>query len=55
MDVAADLYTRESAQPVELLEFSDGAFDVLFDAVYERTVLMHGISKTTPPRSRDAW
>ena len=33
--------------------FSDGANDCLFDATNERTVLMYGRSKTTPPNSRD--
>jgi len=31
----------------------DGAFDVLFDAAQELTVLMHGLSRRTPPNSRD--
>lgn len=40
VDVAAELYRCQADSPVELLEFSDGAFDVLFDAAQERTVLM---------------
>ena len=42
-DVAADRYRDQADPPVELLEFSDGAFDVLFDAAHERTILMHGL------------
>lgn len=53
VDVAAELYGRQADPPVELLEFSDGAFDVLFDVGHERTVLMHGLSRQAPPRSRD--
>lgn len=53
VDVAAELYRDQADPPVELLEFSDGAFDVLFDAAHELTILMHGISRSTPPNSRD--
>jgi hypothetical protein len=53
VDVAAELYRCQADSPVELLEFSDGAFDVLFDAAQERTVLMHGLSRKAPPNSRD--
>jgi hypothetical protein len=53
VDVAADLYRAEVGQPTDLLEFSDGAFDVLFDAAHELTVLMHGLSRSTPPNTRD--
>jgi hypothetical protein len=52
-DVAAELYREQAAPPVDLLEFSDGAFDVLFDAAHELTVLMHGLSRPAPPNSRD--
>jgi len=47
-DVAAGLYRERADPPVELLEFSDGAFDVLFDAAHERTILMHGLSRSAP-------
>jgi hypothetical protein len=53
IDVAAELYRDQAAPPVELLEFSDGAFDVLFDAAHELTILMHGLSQSTLPNSRD--
>jgi hypothetical protein len=53
VDVAADLYRAEVDPPTELLEFSDGAFDVLFDAAHELTVLMHGLSRSTLPNTRD--
>ena len=48
VDVAADLYRDQAHAPVELLEFSDGAFDVLFDAAHELTILMHGFSRPVP-------
>jgi len=51
--VAAELYRDQASPPVELLEFSDGAFDVLFDVAHERTILMHGLSQSTLPNSRD--
>ena len=53
VDVAADLHQERANATATLLEFSDGAFDVLFDAVHELTVLMHGLSRSTPPNSRD--
>ena len=53
VDLAARLYRQSSSQNSELLMFSDGANDCLFDATNERTVLMYGRSKTTPPNSRD--
>jgi hypothetical protein len=53
VDVAATLYRDQASPPVELLEFSDGAFDVLFDAAHELTILMHGLSQSTLPNSRD--
>jgi hypothetical protein len=52
-DVAAELYRGQADPPVDLLEFSDGVFDALFDAANERTVLMHGLSRQAPPNSRD--
>jgi hypothetical protein len=53
VEVASDLYREQADPPVDLLEFSDGAFDVLFDAAHELTILMHGLSRPTPPNSRD--
>ena len=53
VDLAARLYRQSSSQNTELLMFSDGANDCLFDATNERTVLMYGRSKTTLPNSRD--
>jgi hypothetical protein len=53
VDLAARLYRQSSSRNTELLMFSDGANDCLFDATNERTVLMYGRSKTTPPNSRD--
>lgn len=53
VDVAADLYREQADPPADLLEFSDGAFDVLFDAAHELTILMHGLSRPMPPNSRD--
>jgi hypothetical protein len=48
-----ELYSRDARAAVELVEFTDGAFDVLFDLVAERTVLVHGLSRYTSPNSRD--
>jgi hypothetical protein len=53
LDLAARLYRQSASGHTELLMFSDGANDCLFDATNERTVLMYGRSKTTPPNSRD--
>ena len=53
VDVAANLYRDQADPPVELLEFSDGAFEVLFDAAHELTILMHGLSRPAP--STDPW
>ena len=53
VDLAARQYRQSSSRNTELLMFSDGANDCLFDATNERTVLMYGRSKTTPPNSRD--
>jgi hypothetical protein len=53
VDLAARLYRQSASRNTELLMFSDGANDCLFDATNERTVLMYGRSKTTPPNSRD--
>ncbi|MGE5288292.1 MAG: hypothetical protein ACM3ML_14065 [Micromonosporaceae bacterium] len=53
VDVAAQLYRDQADPPVELLEFSDGAFNVLFDAAHQLTILMHGLSRSTPGNSRD--
>jgi hypothetical protein len=53
VDLAARQHLQSSGQGTELLTFSDGANNCLFDATNERTVLMHGLSKTTPPNSRD--
>jgi hypothetical protein len=53
VDLAARLYRQSSSRNSELLMFSDGANDCLFDATNERTVPMYGRSKTTPPNSRD--
>src|ERR1035437_7408326 len=52
VDVAAELYRDQADPPVDLLEFSDGAFDVLFDAAHELTILMHGLVSGA---SRPAW
>ena len=53
VDLAARLYRQSSSRNSELLMFSDGANDCLFDATNERTVPMYGRAKTTPPNSRD--
>jgi hypothetical protein len=53
-DVAAGLYRGQADRPAGLVEFSDGAFGVLFDAANERTVLMRGLSRQAPPDGRDA-
>lgn len=53
VDLAARLHRRTSGRDTELLMFSDGANDCLFDATNERTVLMYGRSKTTAVNSRD--
>lgn len=51
--LAARLHRRSAGRDVELLMFSDGANECLFDATNERTVLMYGLSKSTPPNTRD--
>jgi hypothetical protein len=51
--LASRLHWQSSGRKTELLMFSDGANDCLFDATNDRTVLMYGLSKTTPPNSRD--
>jgi hypothetical protein len=53
VDLAAGLYRQSVGQETELLMFGDGANDCLFDATNERTVLMYGHSRATPPNSRD--
>ena len=53
VDLAARLHWQSSGPDTELLMFSDGANDCLFDATNERTVLMYGRSKAIPPNSRD--
>lgn len=53
VEVAAGHYRASVGREVELLEFSDGAFDFLFDYTLERTVLAHGLSRTTAPGTRD--
>lgn len=54
VDIAAEHYLATLGRRVELFEFNDGAFDYLFDATLERSVLAHGLSRSTPPNSRDA-
>ncbi|HEY0420770.1 MAG TPA: hypothetical protein VGC80_14735 [Acetobacteraceae bacterium] len=53
IDLAADLHRQSSSRDDELLTFSDGANDCLFDATNSRTVMMYGESKSTPKNSRD--
>jgi hypothetical protein len=53
VDLAARLHRQSSGKGVELLMFSDGANECLFDATNERTVLMYGTTKTIAPNSRD--
>ncbi len=53
VDLAARLHWQSSGPDTELLMFSDGANDCLFDATNKRTVLMYGRSKTTPANSRE--
>ena len=53
VDLAARLHWQSSGPDTELVTFSDGANDCLFDATNERTALMYGRSKTTPVNSRD--
>jgi hypothetical protein len=53
VDVAAEAYCATAIPPVDLVEFSDGAFDVLFDVANELTVLVHGFSRQVPPNTRD--
>jgi hypothetical protein len=52
----AERYRRTAPRPskVDLYEFSDGRFDMLFDLGYERTVMAHGFSMLTPPNTRDS-
>lgn len=52
---AARRYRQGAPQPsrVDLHEFPDGRFDMLFDLHHERTVMAHGFSRLTPPNTRD--
>ena len=43
-----ELYRGQANPPVHPLEFSNDAFDVPFDAAHELTILMHGLSRSTP-------
>ncbi len=54
IDIVAACYRGSVEREIELLEFSDGAFAFLFDSTLERTVLVHGLSRSTPPNSRDS-
>src|SRR4051812_35193930 len=53
IDLAAQDYQRSLGRKTELLLFSDGASQSLYDFTHERTVLMFGTSRTMPPNSRD--
>lgn len=46
-------YRKSVGRQVELVTFSDGAFQCLFDLTLERTVMMWGTTKETEPNSRD--
>lgn len=52
VDLAAERY-RALVSDAEIVELHDGAFDVLFDLAAERTILVHGLSQATAPRTRD--
>lgn len=54
VDLACATYRRGVAQKVELLTFSDGAFQCVFDYTLSRTVMMYGKSKATAPGTRDS-
>ena len=51
--LAGSTYVAQTGGSPELLTFSDGANECLFDYTNERTVIMWGRSRTVPPNSRD--
>lgn len=53
VDLAAYEYRRSVGRKVELLTFSDGAFQCLFDYTLERTILMYGDTRETEANTRD--
>jgi hypothetical protein len=53
IDLSARRYRRYVTRKVELLTFNDGAYDFLFDYTLERTVLIHGVTKSAAKNSRD--
>ena len=53
LDQAAREYRKGGVPQAELVTFSDGAVDFLFDLTCERTVLVWGVSRTVAANSRD--
>ncbi|MBS0641256.1 MAG: hypothetical protein JSS43_15385 [Proteobacteria bacterium] len=51
--LAGSTYVAQTGGSPELLTFSDGANECLFDYTNERTVIMWGRSRAVPPNSRD--
>lgn len=47
VNTASDFHRDESRLPTELIEFTDNAAEYVFDQVSDRTVLVHGFSRTT--------
>lgn len=53
LDIAAARYAATVPPTVRPVTFNDGASDILFDPGHERTVLVHGFSRSIEPKSRD--
>lgn len=49
VESAARRYWSSVGRPVELLEMNDGDFDVVYDRTLERTVLVHGLTRSVTP------
>ena len=53
LDHAARQYRKNGVPRAELITFNDGGADFLFDLLFERTVLVWGVSQTVAAGSRD--
>ena len=53
LDNAARQYRKSGVPDANFVTFNDGSADFLFDLSRERTVLVWGVSQTTPAGSRD--
>ena len=53
LDHAAGQYRKSGVPSAKFVTFDDGGANILFDLARERTVLVWGVSRTVPARSRD--